>query len=662
MIEPKEKINLLIRQLNKWNHEYYVDNAPTVSDYEYDQCLKELVELENQFPELQQPNSPTRVVGGKVASAFKKYQHETKMLSLGNVFNIEEFTNFNKQVQATIAKPIYYAEIKMDGLALSLIYEFGKLTTGVTRGDGVTGEDISSNVLVMHTIPAFVNEWQDLAKVEVRGEVFFYKHIFKKINEQRKLNEDELFKNPRNAVAGTMRQLDSAIVGKRQPSFMAYGLDVNTTTTLGINEISKSMEYLKSIGFLASLESTVGSLTEIWNYCKNIEKNKNNFPFEIDGVVIKVNDISKHETIGYTSKAPKWATAYKFKATEVETRILNVTYQVGRTGTITPVAELDPVTIDGSLVSRATLNNKDMIELKDLHYGDYVLIRKAGEIIPEVIEAIVEKRKPDAQKIIFISNCPSCDSPLVEDPGAVAIRCVNPNCNAKKVNKLIHFVSRNALNIDGFGAKVVEKFYDWKLIDDFTSIFKLQQHAEFIKSQEGFGDKSVDKLLENIEKAKGESLSKFLIGFGIRHIGQRSATVLAQQFKTIDKILECESYQLEELYDFGPEMVKSIIEWKTDQDNIDMINNLKELGVQFIEETEVSFELQDLTFVITGKLQQYKRDELKQILESKGAKVASAISKNTDYLVAGEKAGSKLTKAQELGVKIISEKEIKDYI
>lgn len=662
MSDIKNNIEHMTKMLKIWNQEYYVNNQPSVSDNEYDQMLSQLLKLEQQYPEFAIADSPTKIVGGQLSKAFSKFEHKIKMLSLSNVFTIDEFINFNKQVSDVSHSFNYYAEIKMDGLALALIYKNGKLANAVTRGDGQIGEDITSNVRVLHAIPETVTEWVNFEEVEVRGEIFFYKHIFEKLNKEKNDANEEPFKNPRNAVAGTMRQLDSRIVAKRQPAFMAYGINDDFSKQNNFDNLSDAMNYLASCGFTIATHSSVGSLNETWDFCKKMETIRHELPFEIDGVVIKVNQIDLQPLVGYTSKSPKWATAYKFKATEVESQILNVIYQVGRTGTITPVAELEPVMIDGSLVSRATLNNKEIIEIKDLHINDYVLVRKAGEIIPEIVKAIPEKRPSNATPITFVKHCPSCGSELFDDPEEVAIRCVNENCDAKMVNKLIHFVSRNALNIDGFGAKLVEKLFDEKYISDYVSIFDLKNHKDELVKIDKLGNKSVTNLLKNIELAKEAELSKYLVGFGIRHIGQRAAYVLAQEYKNIDELFTTTIDELEALYDFGPEMVKSIVAWRQNENNIKMIADLKARGISFLEQSETTSELTGETFVITGSFEKYKREQIKQILESRGAVVASAVSKKTSCLIAGEKAGSKLKKAEELQIKIINEKELEEFL
>ncbi|MFP4478184.1 MAG: NAD-dependent DNA ligase LigA [Candidatus Izemoplasmatales bacterium] len=654
----KKRIDELKKLINHYNYEYYVKDNPSVSDVEYDQLMKELIELEEEHPEYKTPDSPTQRVGGQVSSKFEKVEHERPMLSLSNVFSEEEIKSFDKRIRKVVKDYTYTVELKIDGLSVSMIYEDGYFKRAATRGNSVVGEDITENVKTIKSLPLKI-DFKD--KLEVRGEIFISKNNFNQINKVRKEKGEELFKNPRNAAAGTMRQLDPKVVHQRRlDAYIYYGFHDDFTNHY------HSLMTLKSLGFNVNEKTTYCENIEgVIDFINEIEKIKHDLPYEIDGIVIKVNELKYYDEIGYTSKFPKWATAFKFPTEEKETLLNNIEFQVGRTGVIKPVAYLEPVDISGSSVSRATLHNEDFIKSRDIRINDHVIIRKAGEIIPEVVSVIMDKRTGDEKEFEMINECPVCHHEIIRKKGEADYYCVNPTCDAKHLEGMIHFASRPAYNIDGLGEAIITDLYNDGLLKNITDIFKLKNHKETLVNKERMGEKSVENLLSAIENSKSNNLDKLIFGLGIRYVGQKASKTLAKNFKTLDRLADARKEELSDIRDIGEAIANSVIEYFHNEENLYLIKELQSLGLNAeYKDTSVDKEtvFTNKTVVLTGSLEDFSRKEAKKIIEDLGGTVTSSVSKNTDYVLAGDQPGSKYDKAKDLGIHILSETEFKDMI
>ncbi|MFS0784485.1 NAD-dependent DNA ligase LigA [Bacillus sp. 1P06AnD] len=659
-ITAKKRAKELQTILNQYNYEYHVLDNPSVPDSEYDMRLKELISIEEQYPELKTPDSPTVRVGGAVLDAFHKVEHRTPMLSLGNAFNEEDLLDFDRRVRQGIGDSFtYMCELKIDGLAVSLLYEEGLFTRGATRGDGYIGEDITANLKTIKSIPLKINK---PLTFEVRGEAYMPKKSFNDLNAIRLEKEEEPFANPRNAAAGSLRQLDPRIAAKRNLSVFLYSL-ANLGGT-GVTSQSEGLDLLDDLGFKTNKERrTCANIQEVLEYVNSWTEKRPDLPYEIDGIVIKVNSLDQQEELGYTAKSPRWAIAYKFPAEEVVTQLLDIELSVGRTGVITPTAILSPVKVAGTTVSRASLHNEDLIREKDIHLYDYVVVKKAGDIIPEVVNVLVDRRTDEQKEFKMPTHCPACDSELVRLEGEVALRCINPKCPAQIREGLIHFVSRNAMNIDGMGEKVITQLFHENLILDVADIYKLTY--EQLIGLERMGEKSVQKLLDAIEASKANSLERLLFGLGIRHVGSKAAKTLAQQFGTMDALAKAGYEELTNINEIGDKMADSVVTFFEQPEVDELIHELKAAGVNMayngpkpvtVEESDSIFA--GKTVVLTGKLELLTRNEAKEKLEALGAKVSGSVSKKTSLVIAGADAGSKLSKAEELGVEVWDEEKL----
>ena len=656
----KERINVLRSLLKKYNFEYYVQDNPSVSDQEYDALLYELIRLEDENPEFKSPDSPTQRVGDIVLSKFEKVTHDVAMMSLSNAFNEDELQTYDEKIRKVHNSITYNVELKIDGLAGSLKYENGLLVQGATRGNGTVGENITNNIKTIKSIPLQINHLFDL---EVRGEIFMSKNSFDKSNKERTKEGQEVFKNPRNAAAGSVRQLDSKIAAKRNLDMFIYS--VISPEDHGLESHSDSLKFAKSLGFkINPLSKTCNTIEEVIEYIKEYTDKRNKLSYEIDGIVIKVNELNTYEDIGYTAKSPKWAIAYKFPAEEVITRINSITFQVGRTGQITPVANLDPVIVQGSTVSRATLHNEDYVVSKDIRENDYVVIRKAGDIIPEVVRVLEERREILSYPFMMVSRCPKCTSELVRHEGESDHYCLNDFCESKIIESLIHFASRKTMNIEGLGDRIVEQFFNGGLLKQISDIYKLKNHYCDLIVKEGFGVKSIDKLIENIEISKNMNLDKFLFGLGIRHVGEKVSKVIASNFTNLFELGTVSKEDLTNIDEIGEVIALSVIDYFNNELNMAQLRELEDLGLNmdYVSNVKEKAEFSGKTFVLTGKLELFKRDQAKELIENLGGKVSSSVSKKTSYVVAGSDAGSKLTKAQSLGVTVLTEVQFKDLL
>ncbi|MFR1450097.1 MAG: NAD-dependent DNA ligase LigA [Beduini sp.] len=652
------RIKELTELLNQYNYEYYVLDKPTISDQEYDRLMQELIHLEQEFPQYASPLSPTQRVGGAVLDSFKKIIHTKNMLSLSNVFSNEELIAFDKRIRETVLSKIeYVCELKIDGLAVSLVYKNGELEYAATRGDGTVGEDITHNVKTIKSIPLTISY---LGELEVRGEIFMPKKSFERLNHQRQLDGVELFANCRNAAAGSVRQLDSSVAAKRQLDAFLY--HVPDAKDYDLHTHKEALDWITSLGFKTNpLTKKCKDINEVIAYIEEMTEKRKDLSYEIDGIVIKVNDLDLQDELGYTAKSPKWATAYKFPAQEVVTKLKDIIFTVGRTGQITPNAVLEPVRVAGSLVQRASLHNEDNVVSKDIRKGDYVIIRKAGDVIPEVVRPVIERRTGNEIPFAMTKYCPKCGALLEKEPDQAAYFCHNPNCDSKKIEKIIHFASRDAMNIDGMGIRIVEQFYNQGFIKNIIDIYYLYEHAKEIMELDGFGQKSMDNLLNAINHSKENSLEKLLFGLGIKGVGAKMAEVLAAHFKTMDRLMDTDAQELTSINDVGDILCESILSYFNQQSNMELIDQLKEIGLnmEYLKETNVltNHKFSQKTVVVTGTLEKYTRNEIKELLTSLGAKVTNSISSKTDYLICGKDAGSKLEKAQKLKVAILSEDE-----
>ena len=658
MNDIEQKMEELINIINKASNEYYVDDNPSITDQEYDDYYRQLLTLEEKYPELKKEASPTLRVGGKVLEKFEKVKHETPMLSFDDIFNEDEIVSFDERIRKTCPNATYTLEPKMDGLSGSLLYEKGILKRAATRGDGLIGENITDNVKTIKSVPLKLNKEID---IEVRGEIYMSKKSFEDCNKKRKENNENLFANPRNAAAGSVRQLDSKVAAKRNLDFMAYFLP--NPSKYGIRTQSEALDFLKELGFKTNykLNGIAKNVNDIISYIDNLSIKRDSLPFEIDGVVLKVNNLDDEEKLGFTQRVPRWGIAYKFPAKEVLTKLKEIKFTVGRTGKITPNAIFSPVHVAGSIVSKATLHNEDYCLDKDVRVGDIISIRKAGDVIPEVVEVKKERRVGSEIPFKMIENCPMCG--MILEKKDANYFCTNKLCPARKIEALIHFVSRDTMNIEGLGERIIEDFYNMKFINSISDIYKLYEHKEDLIELEGFGEKSVNNLLSSIEHSKENSLEKVLFALGIRHVGKKTAKILAKKYKNIDNLINASLDELTNISDIGEIIAKSIRKYLDNEDNIKLINELKEVGLNFsYNEGETNDKLDGMTFVLTGTLEKYKREELTKLLEDKGAKVTSSVTKKTTGVIVGDKPGSKYDKALKLGITIYKEEDIENLI
>ncbi|HHQ3731611.1 TPA: NAD-dependent DNA ligase LigA [Streptococcus pneumoniae] len=644
-----KRMNELVALLNRYATEYYTSDNPSVSDSEYDRLYRELVELETAYPEQVLADSPTHRVGGKVLDGFEKYSHQYPLYSLQDAFSREELDAFDARVRKEVAHPTYICELKIDGLSISLTYEKGILVAGVTRGDGSIGENITENLKRVKDIPLTLPEELDIT---VRGECYMPRASFDQVNQVRQENGEPEFANPRNAAAGTLRQLDTAVVAKRNLATFLYQ-EASPSTR---DSQEKGLKYLEQLGFVVNPKRILAeNIDEIWNFIQEVGQERENLPYDIDGVVIKVNDLASQEELGFTVKAPKWAVAYKFPAEEKEAQLLSVDWTVGRTGVVTPTANLTPVQLAGTTVSRATLHNVDYIAEKDIRKDDTVIVYKAGDIIPAVLR-VVESKRVSEEKLDIPTNCPSCNSDLLHFEDEVALRCINPRCPAQIMEGLIHFASRDAMNITGLGPSIVEKIFAANLVKDVADIYRLQEEDFLLL--EGVKEKSAAKLYQAIQASKENSAEKLLFGLGIRHVGSKASQLLLQYFHSIENLYQADSEEVASIESLGGVIAKSLQTYFATEGSEILLRELKETGVNldYKGQTVVAdAALSGLTVVLTGKLERLKRSEAKSKLESLGAKVTGSVSKKTDLVVVGADAGSKLQKAQELGIQVRDE-------
>ena len=658
--EARIRAEELRELLTRYGYEYYTLDNPTVSDFEYDRLMRELIEIERENPELVTPDSPTQRGGGEISEGFEEVSHTVQMQSLSDVFSKEELFEFDARVRAALEVQCvdYVTEMKIDGLSVSLEYTDGVFTRGSTRGNGFIGEDITQNLKTIQSIPLRLGE--PLPFLEVRGEVYMPQKSFLRLNEQREAEGETLFANPRNAAAGSLRQLDSKIAAERGLDIFVF--NVQQIEGKELRGHRESLDYLKSIGFKTIPGDRIfKGIEEAYAEVLRIGEERGNLTFDIDGAVVKVDSFAQRELLGTTSKTPKWAAAYKFPAEQKRTKLLDIVLQVGRTGVVTPNAVLEPVRIAGSTVSRATLHNIDNIRAKDIRIGDTVVIQKAGDIIPAVTEVIKEARNGDEKPFSMPEVCPVCGAPLVREEGEAAVRCTNSNCPAQQLRSIIHFVSKPAMDIDGLGASVVEQLLDEGLISDCADIYSLK--FDDLVSLERFGRKSAQNLIDAIERSKEQGLDRVLVGLGIRMIGSRAAQILANEYENIDALIDASAEKLSGVPEIGAKMADSLCAYFKQEKSLDIIERLRCAGVKLTYEAQRAGDaLSGKTFVLTGTLPTLKRNEAKSLIESNGGKVSGSVSKKTDFVVAGEEAGSKLEKAKSLGVSVISEAELLDMV
>lgn len=655
-----DRYNELVEIISKANYEYHVlDNPETLTDEEYDNYLRELYKIEEEHPSWIREDSPTKKIGGIILDKFEKVTHNIPMMSLADVFNEDEIRDFDERIKKEGVNPKYMCELKIDGLSVSLKYKNGVLVSGATRGDGVVGEDITHNVKTIKQVPLKLSKPID---IEVRGEIYMSKKTLEKINEERKENNEPLLKNCRNAAAGSIRQLDSSVAARRNLEVWIYHLP--NPEEYGIKTQEESLKFMADLGFRINPNNKlVNNVDEVMKFIEEKGNLRDSLPYDIDGVVIKVNDLHDHEILGNTIRYPKWACAYKFPAQVVRTKLMDIKFTVGRTGAVTPNAILEPVMVMGSLISKATLHNEEYCITKDIRIGDTVKIIKAGDVIPRVESVVMENRNPSSKPFEFIKNCPMCGVPLTKKDAAYY--CLNESCSKKEIESLIHYVSRDTMNIDGLGDAIIEDFYNLGFIKTIPDIYKLYNHTEDLKVLEGYGEKSISNLLHSIEVSKSNSLEKLLFAIGIRYVGKKNAKILAKRFKNIDELAKADFDTLNGIRDIGEVIADSVVKYFNSKENLSMIEELKSLGVnmEYISEEsdEVTF-FTGKTFVLTGGLNDYSRDEAKRIIENLGGNVSGSVSKKTDVVIAGADPGSKYTKAVELGITTWDEKKFKEMI
>lgn len=658
--EAKQRIDELKEILNEANRSYYILDAPEISDFEYDKLIRELIVLEEEYPEYKTQDSPSQRVGGGVLEGFEQVTHAVQMQSLTDVFDKEELFDFDNRTKSSLGLDIveYVTELKIDGLSVSLEYRDGMFFRGSTRGDGNIGEDITNNLRTIKSIPLKLTE--QIPYLEVRGEVFMPKPAFLRLNELREVAEEPLFANPRNAAAGSLRQLDSSVTAQRSLDIFIF--NVQAVEGMEFVTHSESLDYMRKLGFKVIPDRRIQhGIDEVYDEIMRLGEMRGNLDFEIDGAVVKVNSLQERLLLGSNSKTPKWATAYKYPPERQETELIDIVLQVGRTGAVTPNAVFKPVRVAGSLVSRATLHNIDFIHSKDIRIGDHIIIQKAGDVIPEVVEVIKDKRKPDAAKYEMPDDCPVCGEPLERIDDEAATRCTNSNCPAQQLRSIIHFASKGAMEIDGLGPAIVEKLIDEGLVKTCADLYELKK--DDIVSLEGFAEKSASNLIESIENSKSRGLDRLLFALGIRLIGSRAAKLIAERFGTIESVAEANAEQIAEIPDIGEKMAGSVEHYFSESASIELIEHLRKCGVDMTyEAVEKGGIFSGKTFVITGTLPGMKRSEAKKLIEDNGGKVSSSVSKKTDYLLAGDEAGSKLDKANKLGINVISEEDLEKML
>lgn len=657
----KERMEELIEIINEADYNYHTLDNPTITDQEYDRYLRELFEIEEAHPDWIREDSPTQHAGGKIIEGFNKVTHKIPMMSLSDVFSESEVIAFDERIRKEGITPEYMCELKIDGLSVSLLYEDGKLVRAATRGDGTVGEDITHNARTIKVIPLKLKEKVD---IEVRGEIFMNKETLVKLNEERKKHNQPLLQNCRNAAAGSIRQLDSKVAAERKLDNFIYHLP--DPLDYGLHTHAEAIEYMRKLGFKINPNNRlVKNINEVLEFIEEKAKQRPTLPYDIDGIVIKVNSIEQQQKLGYTAKYPKWATAYKFPAEEVLTKLTDIIFTVGRTGQITPNAVLEPVIVAGSTISRATLHNEDYVKEKDLKIGDVVSIRKAGDVIPEVVEVKKERRTGKEKDFEMITTCPMCNTNLVKKEGQVDYYCPNKKCPARSIESLIHFASRDAMNIDGLGDRIMEDFYNFHFIATLADIYSLKNHEQDLTRLEGYGDKSVTNLLNAIEESKKNSLERLLFGLGIPHVGAKTAKILAKKYKELDNLMNATVEELTTIPDIGEIIAKSVVEYFNDNHHRSVVEELKEIGLNtkyLGQEVEENSEFNGKTFVLTGSLQLFTREEAEEKIEQLGGKASSSVSKKTSAVIVGENPGSKYEKAKELGIPIWTEEEFKEKL
>ena len=663
MEEKKKRIAELVEIINKASYEYYLNDNPSITDQEYDDYYSELLRLEEAYPELKREDSPTIRVGGEALSKFEKVEHKTPMLSFDDIFNEDEIIAFDERIRKSINNPTYTVEPKMDGLSGSLIYEKGLLVRVATRGNGLVGENITANGKTIKSIPLRIKKDID---IEVRGEIYMSKASFEKANKEREANGEALFANPRNAAAGSVRQLDSKITAKRNLDFMAYFIP--NPKDYGIKTQEESLKFLRELGFVTNykLNTTASNAEEIIKDIKALGEIRRSLPYEIDGVVLKVNNLEDEDRLGYTARVPRWGIAYKFPAEEVLTTLKEIKFTVGRTGKITPNAIFSPVHVAGSLISKATLHNEDYCIAKDVRVGDIISIRKAGDVIPEVVRVLKERRNGTEKEFQMLEYCPICHTKIVRKDTEADYYCPNEMCPARKIENIIHFASREAMNIDGLGESIIEDLYNENFIINITDIYDIDKYEEELMNLEGYGKKKIDNLKSAIKNSKNNSLERLLFGLGIRNVGAKTAKVLAKYYKTLDNLMTASYEELVNISDIGDIIAKSIISYFSNEDNKNIITKLKQLGVNTTYINNSGYEEKDefkgKTFVLTGSLVNITRDKASEIIESLGGKVSSSVSSKTSVVVVGDSPGSKYDKALALCIPIWQEDEFLDKI
>ena len=654
----KERYNELISMIEKANYEYYTLDNPTITDREYDNMMSELLDIEDKYPELRRPDSPTQKVGGEVISEFKKVAHKIPMFSIADVFNESEIVAFDERVRKEFSNPNYVCELKIDGLAVSLIYEDGIFKSAATRGNGTIGEDITHNVKTIKSIPLRLNKPET---IEVRGEIYMPKKSFNKLNEQRKNNNEPIFQNPRNAAAGSIRQLDSSIAKSRNLDAFLYHVPATTKKT----HYEALME-LKELGFVVNPHiRLVHNIKEIIDYIEEWTAKRDELPYEIDGIVIKVNDIHMQKELGNTAKYPKWVIAYKFPAEEVKSKLTDIVCTVGRTGQITPNAVFDPVKVMGSTIRRATLHNEKYIQEKDLRIGDTILVHKAGDVIPEVVGPVLSDRKTELPIYHMPKTCPICGTDLIPTESEIDLMCPNESCPARNIESLIHYSDRKAMNIEGLGERIIEDFYNMHIINNIIDIYNLKERKEELIELEGFGDKSVNNLLETIENSKKVSLEKLLYAIGIKGVGEKNAKILAKKYNNLDKLMQATEEELQSIPDIGPILAQNIVLFFKDENNQKLIEDLKSIGMntKYLGASQKeNSNFIGKRFVVTGSLEKYTRDEIQALIEENGGLWSSSVTKNTAAVIVGENPGNKYDKAKELNIPIWDENMLEEKL
>lgn len=662
MSDYRSRVEELRELINKYNYQYYVMDNPTIGDYEYDMLYRELENLEAEYPELVTPFSPTQRVGDKPLDEFEKVTHAVQMQSLQDVFSQAELFAFDQRVREAVGNVEYVVERKIDGLSVSLLYENGEFVRGATRGDGFVGEDVTQNIRTIKSIPLKLKE--SLPLLEVRGEVYISKSDFEKVNSAQEALELPLFANPRNAAAGSLRQLDPKIAASRKLNIFIF--NIQRVAGKSFAKHSDTLEYLAEQGFKVSPGfKTCADINEAYNRINEIGEERGELPYEIDGAVVKVNSLALREILGSTSKTPKWAAAFKYPAEKKQTKLKNIFVNVGRTGVLTPNAELEPVRLAGTTVSKATLHNMDYIKEKDIRIGDTVWVQKAGDIIPEVLEVSLDKRTGEEIVFQMHEKCPVCGADVIREEGEAAYRCTGIECPAQLLRSIIHFASRDAMNIDGLGPAVIEVLLDKGFIKGIADLYYLEQHKDELLKQERMGKKSVEKLLSSIENTKQNNIDRLIFGFGIRHVGARAAQLLSSRFADMDQIIKASVEEVSAISEFGLITAESLVQFFSQEQSIDTIEKLKQAGVNMLslsQSNKQSNIFEGMTFVLTGTLPTMSRNEAAELIQNNGGKVSGSVSKKTSYVLAGEEAGSKLTKAQELGIRVITEAELLEML